>query len=72
MTTELTLETNITAAIREHLTSTNLFAPTAEVTNLAETLTQVVFDQLQDAGVDLAAWTTVDVAEIRAEARGAA
>ncbi len=72
MTTELTLETNITAAIREHLTSTNLFAPTAEVTNLAETLTQVVFDQLQDAGVDLAGWTTVDVVELRAEARGAA
>jgi hypothetical protein len=72
MTTELTLETNITAAIKEHLTDTNLLAPTAEVTNLAETLTQVVFDQLQDAGVDLAGWATFDVAEISAEARGAA
>ena len=72
MATKFTLETNITAAIKEHLTSTNLFAPTAEVTNLAETLTEVVFDQLQEAGVDLAAWTTVDVVPIRAGARGAA
>jgi len=72
MATNLTLETNITAALKQHLTGTNLLAPTAEVTNLAEALTEVVFDQLQEAGVDLAAWTKIDVAEKRAGARGAA
>jgi hypothetical protein len=54
------------------LTSSNPLAPTAEVTNLAEGLTQVVFEQLQEAGVDLTTWTKVDVAEKRAGARGAA
>ena len=72
MATKLTLETKIVGAIKQHLTSTNLLAPTAELTNLAEALTQVVFDQLQEAGLDLTAWTRIDVAEKRAGAQGAA
>ncbi len=72
MATNQTLEANITAAIKQHLTSANLLAPTAEVTNLAEALTEVVFEQLQEAGVDLAAWTRVDVATKRAGAPSAA
>ena len=72
MATDLTLETKLIAAIREHLTSSNLLVPTAEVTNLAEALTQVVFEELQEAGMDLAGWTTIDVAEKRAVAQSAA
>jgi hypothetical protein len=72
MAKNLTLEGNIITAIKEHLTSTNLLAPTAEVTLLAEALTQVVFEQLQEGGVDLAAWTRIDVSEKRALAQGAA
>ena len=72
MATSFTLETNIITAIKQHLTSSNLLAPTTEITNLAEGLTQVVFEQLQEAGVDLTTWTKVDVAEKRAGARGGA
>ena len=71
MARKLTLEGNITNALKQHL-STNLLAPTAEVTNLAEELTEVVFDQLQDADLDVSAWTTLDVTHKRAAAKVAA
>ena len=72
MATKLTLEASITNALKQHLTSTNLLAPTAQVIDLAEELTEVVFDQLQEAGLDLATWTNIDVVEKRAAAKGAA
>jgi hypothetical protein len=72
MTTNyLTAQGNMTAAIKQHLLSTDLL-PKVEVTNLAGELTQVVFRQLQEAGLDSAAWTRIDFAEKRAGARGAA
>jgi hypothetical protein len=72
MATRLTLEANITNALKRHLTSTDLLASTAEVTNLAEGLTEVVLEQLQEAGVDLATWATIDIAHKRAAVKGAA
>lgn len=68
----LTLKSNVTTAIKEHLMSTDLLPPSAEVTNLAGELTQAVFNQLQEAGLDAVAWTRIDIAEKRAGARGAA
>jgi hypothetical protein len=72
MATKLTLEANITHALKQQLTGTNLLAPTVEITNLAEELTKVVFEQLQEAGLDLATWATIDVAEKRTAVKGAA
>lgn len=71
MTRNLTLEQNITADIKRHLRIANLLPPTADYTTLAGELTQVVFDQLQEAGVDLAAWTRTDAAVKGAGAPGA-
>jgi len=68
----VTLKSNVTTAIKEHLMSAELLPPKAEITNLAGELTQVVFDELQKAGLDSAAWTRIDVAEKRAGARGSA
>lgn len=69
MTKKLTLENNIIAAIRRELTTGNLAIPSAEINDLAETLTQVVFDQLQEAEVDLTAWTTTSADAKRLSAR---
>jgi hypothetical protein len=72
MARKLTLEASIITAIKEHLTDTNLLAPTTELFPLAEALTQVVFEQLQEAGVELSAWNRIDFPETRALAQGAA
>ena len=70
--TGLTLEKNITVALKQHLTTTNRLPANTEVTKLAEILTQVVFDQLQEADVDLTAGTKVDATEKRLAARSTA
>lgn len=67
-----TLKSNVSTAIKHHLMSTDLLPPTTEVTNLAEALTQVVFTELREAGLNSATWTRIDVAQIRAGAQGAA
>jgi hypothetical protein len=70
MAKTLTLEQKITAGIAQHLLTIDLLPPTTNVTDLAGELTQVVFDHLQEAGVDLSGWTKIDVAVKRAGAPG--
>ena len=55
-----TLMNNVTAAIQRHLMSTDLLSPRTELTNLAEELTQVVFNELQNEGLNAATWNMID------------
>lgn len=70
MPTKLTPEQSVTNGIRQYLTITNLLPPTADLTEMAEELTQVAFEQLQECGINLATWTTIHVAEKRASLKG--
>ncbi|HVQ38859.1 MAG TPA: hypothetical protein VMS31_15075 [Pyrinomonadaceae bacterium] len=71
MAKHLTLEKNIIASIASHLLASSLLPPTTDVNELSGELTQVVFDQLQEAGIDLATWTKASVAEKRSSAHAA-
>jgi hypothetical protein len=56
------IEKNFITAIQRYLNGTQLLkAP--EVNTLTKGLTQIVFEELQEADLDLSAWTRIDAAE---------
>ena len=68
-----TLKNNVTAAIKHHLMSTDILPPRPELTNLAGELTQIVFRELQNEGLNAATWNMIDTAsaETKVGAQGA-